>query len=66
MEIKAEEISRILKEQIREYRAGVTVNEVGTVISVGDSIARVHGLDHVMAGELLDFPRGQGDALNLE
>lgn len=67
MEIKAEEISRILKEQIREYRAGVTVNEVGTVISVGDSIARVHGLDHVMAGELLDFPHGvKGIALNLE
>ncbi len=67
MEIKAEEISRILKEQIRDYRAGVTVNEVGTVISVGDGIARVHGLDHVMAGELLDFPHGvKGIALNLE
>ncbi|NLV32781.1 MAG: F0F1 ATP synthase subunit alpha [Acidobacteria bacterium] len=67
MEIKADEISRILREQIRDYRAGVTVNEVGTVISVGDGIARVDGLDNVMAGELLEFPHGvKGIALNLE
>jgi F-type H+-transporting ATPase subunit alpha len=67
MEIKADEISNILKEQIRDYRSGVVVSEVGTVISVGDGIARIHGLDNVMAGELLDFPHGvKGIALNLE
>jgi F-type H+/Na+-transporting ATPase subunit alpha len=67
MQIRADEISKILKEQIRDYQTGVTVNEVGTVISVGDGIARVHGLDNVMAGELLEFPHGvKGIALNLE
>lgn len=67
MQIRADEISKILKEQIRDYRTGVAVNEIGTVISVGDGIARVHGLDNVMAGELLDFPHGvKGIALNLE
>ena len=67
MQIRADEISKILKEQIRDYQSGVMVNEVGTVISVGDGIARVHGLDNVMSGELLDFPHGvKGIALNLE
>ena len=67
MQIRADEISKILKEQIRDYQSGVVVSEVGTVISVGDGIARVHGLDNVMAGELLDFPHGvKGIALNLE
>ncbi len=67
MQIRADEISKILKEQIRDFQAGMVVNEVGTVISVGDGIARVHGLDNVMAGELLDFPHGvKGIALNLE
>jgi F-type H+-transporting ATPase subunit alpha len=67
MQIKADEISKLLKEQIRDFQAGMVVNEVGTVISVGDGIARVHGLDNVMAGELLDFPHGvKGIALNLE
>lgn len=67
MQIRADEISKILKEQIRDYQAGVVVSEVGTVISVGDGIARIHGLDNVMAGELLDFPHGvKGIALNLE
>ncbi len=67
MQIKADEISRILKEQIRDFQAGVVVSEVGTVISVGDGIARIHGLDNVMSGELLDFPHGvKGIALNLE
>jgi F-type H+-transporting ATPase subunit alpha len=67
MQIKADEISKILKEQIRDYQSGMVVNEIGTVISVGDGIARVHGLDNVMAGELLDFPHGvKGIALNLE
>src|SRR3989454_767964 len=67
MEIKADEISKIIREQIEEYKAGVEVSEIGSVISVGDGIARVYGLEKVMAGELLDFPHGvSGLALNLE
>ena len=67
MQIRADEISKILKEQIRDYQSSVVVSEVGTVISVGDGIARIHGLDNVMAGELLEFPHGvKGIALNLE
>src|SRR5439155_5206072 len=67
MEIKADEISKIIREQIEEYRAGIDVSEVGSVISVGDGIARVYGLEKVMAGELLEFPHGvMGLALNLE
>jgi len=67
MEIKAEEISRIIKQQIADFEATVDVSEVGTVISVGDGIARIHGLDKCMAGELLDFPNDVlGMALNLD
>ena len=67
MEIKAEEISKIIREQIEEFRPGLEVNEVGSVISVGDGIARVYGLEKSMAGELLEFPHGvMGLALNLE
>ena len=67
MQIKADEISKILKEQIKDFQSGMVVSEVGTVISVGDGIARIHGLDNVMSGELLDFPHGvKGIALNLE
>ncbi|MBP1597459.1 MAG: synthase subcomplex alpha subunit, partial [Acidobacteria bacterium] len=67
MQINADEITKILREQIKDYDSSVVVSEVGTVISVGDGIARVHGLDKVMAGELLDFPHGvKGIALNLE
>src|SRR5512141_985961 len=67
MQIRADEISKFLKEQIRDYQSGVVVTEIGTVISVGDGIARIHGLDKVMAGELLEFPHGvKGIALNLE
>src|SRR5262245_63698717 len=67
MEIKADEISKIIREQIEEYRAGVEVSEIGSVISVGDGIARVYGLENVMAGELLEFPhKVAGLALNLE
>ncbi len=67
MEIKADEISKIIREQIEEYRAGVDVSEIGSVISVGDGIARVYGLEKVMAGELLEFPHNvSGLALNLE
>jgi len=67
MEIKPDEISKIIREQIEGYRAGIDVSEVGTVVSVGDGIARVYGLEKVMAGELLEFPHGvMGLALNLE
>ena len=67
MEIKAEEISRIIKQQIADYEATVDVSEVGTVISVGDGIARIYGLERCMAGELLDFPHDiLGMALNLD
>jgi F-type H+-transporting ATPase subunit alpha len=67
MQIRADEISKILRDQIKDYQTGVVVSEVGTVISVGDGIARIHGLDHVMYGELLDFPHDvKGIALNLE
>ncbi|PYV17703.1 MAG: F0F1 ATP synthase subunit alpha [Acidobacteria bacterium] len=65
--IKADEITRIIREQIENYDRTVTVSEVGSVISVGDGVARIHGLDHVMAGELLDLPHEvAGLALNLE
>src|SRR5438477_5015819 len=67
MEIKAEEITKIIREEIEEYRAGVEISEIGSVISVGDGIARVYGLEKAMAGELLEFPHGvMGLALNLE
>jgi F-type H+-transporting ATPase subunit alpha len=67
MEIKAQEISRVLSEQIKNYQAGVELAEVGSVIAVGDGIARIHGLDNVAAGELLSFPGDiVGIALNLE
>ena len=65
--IKADEISKILREQIASYDETVSVDEVGSVISVGDGIARVHGLAKVMAGEMLAFPHDVfGIALNLE
>src|SRR5436189_3443645 len=67
MEIKADEITKIIREQIEEYRGGVDVSEVGNVISVGDGIARVYGLEKAMSGELLEFPHNvSGLALNLE
>jgi len=67
MDIKAEEISKIIKDQIAGYEADVEISEVGTVIVVGDGIARVHGLEGAMAGELLDFPHDVvGMVLNLE
>ena len=65
--IRADEISKIIREQIENYDRSVTVSEVGSVISVGDGVARIHGLDNVMAGELLDLPHEvAGLALNLE
>jgi len=67
MRIKAEEISQIIKEEIAGYDKRVEVAETGTVLSAGDGIARVHGLEKVMAGELVDLPDGvQGLVLNLE
>src|SRR5437870_9787873 len=65
--IKANEINDIIRQQIENFEAGVTVMEVGTVIKVGDGIAEIHGLEKVMAGELLEFPHDvRGLALNLE
>jgi F-type H+-transporting ATPase subunit alpha len=67
MDIKAEEISKIIREQIGSYAVDVDVAEVGSIISVGDGIARVHGIENAMAGEMLEFPHGVfGIALNLE
>jgi len=66
-QIKADEITQLIREQIENYETKITVDEVGTVISVGDGIARIHGLDKVMAGELLTFPHGiAGLAMNLD
>src|SRR3989441_10363401 len=65
--IKADEISKILREQIENYEQTVSVDEVGAIISVGDGIARIYGLEKVMAGEMLAFPHEiYGIALNLE
>ncbi|HEY7410783.1 MAG TPA: F0F1 ATP synthase subunit alpha [Vicinamibacteria bacterium] len=67
MDIRAEEITRIIKEQLAGFAAGVDVSEVGTVLSAGDGIARIYGLSRCMAGELLELPHGvMGLALNLE
>src|SRR5579872_2842050 len=67
MDIKADEISKIIREQIGSYAVDVDVAEVGSVISIGDGIARVHGIDNAMAGEMLEFTHGVfGIALNLE
>jgi F-type H+-transporting ATPase subunit alpha len=65
--IKASEINEIIRKQIENFESGVTVTEVGTVIKIGDGIAELHGLEKVMAGELLEFPNDvRGLALNLE
>jgi F-type H+/Na+-transporting ATPase subunit alpha len=67
MGIQAAEISAILKDQIKNFGQDAEVAEVGRVLSVGDGIARVHGLDKVQAGEMVEFPGGiRGMALNLE
>src|SRR5487761_2517654 len=66
-QIKADEITQLLRDQIANYDSKVQVDEVGTITSLGDGIARLHGLDKVMAGELLSFPHGvAGLALSLE
>jgi F-type H+-transporting ATPase subunit alpha len=67
MDIKAEEISKIIRDQIGSYAVDVDVAEVGSIVSIGDGIARVHGVENAMAGEMLEFPHGVfGIALNLE
>ena len=67
MEIRAAEISRVIKDQIAGFGTEAEVSEVGSVLSVGDGIARIHGLDNVQAGEMVEFDGGiQGMALNLE
>src|SRR5437764_16878 len=67
MQIKADEITKLIRQQIENYESKVAVDEVGTVITLGDGIARVHGLEKVMAGELLSFPHDvAGIAMNLE
>jgi F-type H+-transporting ATPase subunit alpha len=67
MNIKAEEISKIIRDHIGSYAVDVDVAEVGTIVSIGDGIARVHGIERTMAGEMLEFPHGVfGIALNLE
>ncbi|HEY1525824.1 MAG TPA: F0F1 ATP synthase subunit alpha [Candidatus Angelobacter sp.] len=66
-QIKADEITKLIREQIENYESKVSVDEVGTIISLGDGIARIHGLDKVMAGELIQFGHGiSGLAMNLE
>jgi F-type H+/Na+-transporting ATPase subunit alpha len=66
-QIKADEITKLIREQIENYESQIAVDETGTVITLGDGIARVYGLDKVMAGELLSFPHGvAGIAMNLE
>ena len=67
MGIKAAEISKIIRDQLGSYTLDIDVAEVGTVMAIGDGIARVHGVERVMAGEMLEFPHGVfGIALNLE
>src|SRR5258708_16137181 len=66
-QIKANEITQLIRQQIENYESKIAVDEVGTVITLGDGIARVHGLDKVMAGELLEFPHNvSGIPMNLE
>ncbi len=66
-QIRADEIARVLREEIENYEKAVSVSETGSVISVGDGIARIHGMENVMAGEMIEFPHGvSGIAMNLE
>jgi len=66
-QLKADEITQLIRQQIENYESKIAVDEVGTVVTLGDGIARVHGLDKVMAGELLSFPHDvAGIAMNLE
>src|SRR5512138_3173647 len=66
-QIKADEITKLIREQIENYETRIAVDEVGTVMSIGDGIARIHGLEKVMAGEMLEFPhKVYGIAMNLD
>src|SRR6476620_543052 len=66
-QIRADEITSILRQEIENYERAIDVSEVGSVISLGDGIARIHGLEKVMAGELIEFPHGvAGLAMNLD
>jgi F-type H+-transporting ATPase subunit alpha len=66
-QIKADEITKLIREQIENYETRIAVDEVGTVMSIGDGIARIHGLEKVMAGEMIEFPhKVYGIAMNLE
>src|SRR5207248_10698033 len=65
--LNPDEITELIRQQIENYESKIAVDEVGTIMTLGDGIARVHGLDKVMAGELLSFPHGlAGIAMNLE
>src|SRR5215208_8269499 len=67
MDIRAAEISKVIRDQIANFGNEAEVSEVGSVLSVGDGIARIHGLDNVQAGEMIEFDGGiKGMALNLE
>src|ERR1019366_7915882 len=66
-QIRADEITKILRQEIENYEHAIDVTEIGSVISVGDGIARIHGLEKVMAGELIELPHNvSGIAMNLE
>src|SRR6202051_4577305 len=66
-QIRADEITSLLRQEIENYDKAIDVTETGSVISVGDGIARIHGLEKVMSGELIEFPHGvSGIAMNLE
>lgn len=66
-QIQANEITELLRQQIQNFEQRIQVDEVGTIVTLGDGIARIHGLDKVMAGEMIDFPHGvKGLAMNLE
>jgi len=67
MKIKTDEITSIIKKEIQSYKQDLNIDEVGTVVEVGDGIARVFGLKNVMSGELVEFQNGvRGQAFNLE
>ena len=67
MQLKPEEVSKLIKEQIKHYQNQITQTDTGTVLMIGDGIARASGLDNCMANELVKFPNGEyGMALNLE
>src|SRR5438309_9180646 len=66
-QIRADEITTLLRQEIENYERAIDVSETGSIISVGDGIARIYGLERVMAGELIEFPHGvSGIAMNLE